>query len=45
MFGCFSAKVIELERIKMGNFYLPNDLELGSFRELTEEELKLIKGE
>jgi len=45
MFGCFSAKVVELERIKMGNFYLPNDLELGSFRELTEEELKQIKGE
>ena len=45
MFGCFSAKVIELERIKMGNFYLPNDLELGRFRELAKEELKEIKGE
>lgn len=45
MFGCFSAKVVELERIKMGKFYLPKDLELGSFREITEEELKLIKGE
>ena len=45
MFGCFKAKVVELERIKMGNFNLPNDLELGSFRELTKEELKLIKGE
>lgn len=45
MFGCFSAKVIELERIKMGKFELPKDLELGSFRELTNEELKLIKGE
>jgi 16S rRNA pseudouridine516 synthase len=45
MFGCFKAKVVELERIKIGNFNLPNDLELGSFRELTEEELKLIKRE
>ena len=45
MFGCFSAKVLELERIKMGNFYLPSDLELGKYRRLTKEELKLIKGE
>ena len=45
MFGCFSAKVLELERIKMGNFYLPSDLELGKYRILTKEELKLIKGE
>ena len=26
MFGCFNAKVIELERISMGNFYLPKQL-------------------
>ena len=45
MFGCFSAKVVELERIKMGNFYLPSDLEIGKYRMLTKEELKLIKGE
>ena len=43
MFGCFNAKVLELQRIKMGNFSLPNDLELGKHRELTEEELKKIK--
>ena len=43
MFGCFGAKVVELERVGMGEFYLPNDLELGSCREFTEEELKLIK--
>lgn len=45
MFGCFSAKVIELERIKMGKFELPKDLELGKYRELNKEELMLIKGE
>lgn len=43
MFGCFGAKVIELERIGMGNFFLPSDLELGECREFTEEELKRVK--
>lgn len=43
MFGCFGAKVIELERIGMGNFMLPNDLELGECREFTLEELKKIQ--
>ena len=43
MFGCFGAKVVELERIGMGKFILPSDLELGSCREFTEEELSLIK--
>lgn len=43
MFGCFSAKVLELQRIKMGNFELPNDLQIGECREFTEEELKKIK--
>lgn len=43
MFGCFGAKVVELERIGMGEFYLPEDLEIGSCREFTDEELKLIK--
>ena len=42
MFGCFGAKVVELERIGMGEFYLPEDLELGECREFTDEELKLI---
>ena len=45
MFGCFSAKVVELERVKIGNFYLPEDLKLGEYRPLTKDELKLIKGE
>ena len=42
MFGCYGAKVIELQRTKMGNFILPNDLEEGKCRELTEEELEEI---
>ena len=42
MFGCYKAKVLELERIKMGDFILPNNLKLGECRELTEEELKKI---
>lgn len=43
MFGCFNAKVVELQRIGMGNFFLPEDLKLGECREFTEEELKQVK--
>ena len=43
MFGCYKAKVLELERIKIGNLELPDNLKLGSCRELTKEELKKIK--
>lgn len=43
MFGCFGAKVIELERIGMGNFMLPKDLELGKCREFTLEELYKVQ--
>lgn len=43
MFGCFKAKVVELERLSMGNLYLPKDLEQGECRELTEEEINKIK--
>ena len=42
MFGCYKAKVIELERIKMGNFSLPKDLLEGMCRELTQNELNQI---
>ena len=42
MFGCFGAKVLELERIGMGNFFLPDDLELGECREFSNEELNKI---
>ena len=44
MFGCYQAKVIELERIAMGNLKLPNDLKQGESREFTQEELLLIQG-
>lgn len=45
MFGCFGAKVIELKRIGMGNLFLPDDLLEGECRELTLDELDLIKKE
>ena len=43
MFGCFSAKVIELHRICMGNLFLPENLKEGECRELTEKELMLLQ--
>ncbi len=43
MFGCFKAKVLELERIGMGNYKLPQNLKQGEYRELTKEELDKIK--
>ena len=42
MFGCYKAKVLELERIKMGKFSLPKDLPEGECRELTASELNQI---
>ena len=43
MFGCFGAKVVELQRIGMGNFMLPTDLEVGECREFTREELRKVQ--
>lgn len=43
MFGCFGAKVIELHRLEMGNLKLPDDLNVGECRELTNEELLLLQ--
>ena len=43
MFGCFKAKVLELERIKIGALELPKNLEQGKCGELTQEELKQIQ--
>ena len=43
MFGCFGAKVVELHRVAMGNLRLPEDLESGQSRELTDDELKLLQ--
>ena len=42
MFGCYGAKVIKLERIAMGGLFLPNDLDIGSCRELTNDEFSKI---
>lgn len=43
MFGCFRAKVIELQRISMGNLRLPENLKEGECRTLTTEELNKLK--
>ena len=43
MFGIYKAKVIELKRIQIGSFRIPEDLKEKEFRELTEQELKQIK--
>ena len=43
MFGCFKATVVELNRICMGEFFLPKDLKQGEIRELTSSELDLIQ--
>ena len=44
MFGCYGAKVIELNRIGIGNLKLSKDLKLGEFKEANEEELRKIQG-
>ena len=43
MFGCYKAKVIELNRIGMGNLLLPNNLKTGECRELTYKEMEQIQ--
>lgn len=43
MFGCYRAEVVELHRLSMGGFSLPEDLLPGECRELSEEELALIE--
>ena len=43
MFGCYGAKVIELNRICMGNLYLPKELKLGEVKEATKIELQKIQ--
>ena len=44
MFGCYGAKVVELNRICMGNLYLPQELKLGEIKEATQNELESIQG-
>ena len=43
MFGAVSQRVLELDRVKIGLLELDDTLERGKYRELTEEELNLIK--
>ena len=43
MFGCFGAKVLELNRIRIGNLYLPKELKLGEIKEATDAELQKIQ--
>ena len=43
MFCCYGAKLLELNRIVMGNLNLPKELKLGECRELTENELERLQ--
>ena len=43
MFGCFGAKVIELNRICMGNFYLPEELKIGEIKEASKQDLQKVQ--
>ena len=43
MFGCYGAKVVELNRVCMGNLYLPKELKLGEIKEASQEELQKIQ--
>lgn len=44
MFEAVGKKVIYLKRTEMGPLKLDEELELGQYRELTDEELELLKG-
>lgn len=43
MFKAVGNEVLYLKRLKMGNLWLDESLELGKYRELTEEELNSLK--
>ncbi|EGT3850131.1 rRNA pseudouridine synthase [Clostridioides difficile] len=43
MFESVGKKVVYLKRLSMGNLKLDESLELGEYRELTDEEVKLIE--
>ena len=45
MFGCYGGKVIELKRLCIGNYKLPDNLEEGCIIELDSNDLKKIKEE
>ena len=42
MFEKVGNEVVELKRVQIGDFKLPEDLEEGDFRELTDEELRIL---
>jgi 16S rRNA pseudouridine516 synthase len=44
MFEAVGKKVIYLKRLTMGSLALDESLELGEYRELTDEEIELLKG-
>ncbi|MFK2824716.1 pseudouridine synthase [Bacillus sp. B190/17] len=44
MFEAVGKRVVYLQRISMGPLQLDEELELGEYRELTEEEVALLKG-
>lgn len=43
MFGCYKAKVLELNRVCIGNYYLPKELKEGEVIEIFDSELDHIK--
>lgn len=45
MFEAVSNKVVYLRRIRMKNLIIDDDLELGSVRELTQDEINILQGE
>ncbi|HZG15794.1 MAG TPA: pseudouridine synthase [Candidatus Bathyarchaeia archaeon] len=45
MFAAFGLEVTYLKRLRMGTLVLDESLELGDYRELTEEELAGLRGE
>ena len=44
MFEAVGKKVIYLKRLSMGNLVLDENLPIGKYRALTEEEVKVLKG-
>ena len=42
MFGCYGAKIVELERVGMGDLSMDKELEIGEVRKMEESELELI---
>ena len=45
MFEKYGAKVVKLNRIQIGNYILPEDLKLGEYKFLNEDDILKLKGE